>query len=486
MAGVSWADNGTILYERDADNALMQIPATGGEPRVVRSTAGGDTLIAWTHALPGSEAALVEICPTGNCGSGQLLTVIDLGTGEMSVLADEILRAWWVRGHIVYVRRDGTVWAAPFDLNSRAFTGAAVPLFENVATGLSFPEMVLGADGTLIYIEGEASAGDMGGRELIWVNREGEPRLVDPAMDAGVFQEAVLSPDGSRVAVIVGPPGPGAQLWVKELPTGPMTRLTDDPGYTRRPVWSVDGERVTYITDDSVTGAWHVRSIAADGSSLEPEIVYQAERPALEATYTPDGASLLLRLDGVDSGGADLAYLDLQTGQLDTLLASPYNEYAPTLSPDGRWMAYVSEVTGSPQVFVRPFGSVGGSAAGSRTQISAGDAACCPVWSPMGDEIFYSETGPNGVLWVADFDASGDAFRVTSRQELFPVANRVHAPNTNWRYHDTSTDGRELLMIGLAGFTAGSSPAAETPGRYILVQNWFTELERLLESARSR
>ena len=482
MAGVSWADDGTILYERDVDNALMQIPSTGGEPRVIRAPEGGDTLIAWTHALPGSESALVEICPTGNCGSAQLLTVVDIATGEFEVLADEILRAWWVEsGHVVYVRRDGTVWAVPFDLDTGRFDGAAVPLFENVSTGISFPEMVLGADGTLIYIEGEASTSTAGGRELIWVGRDGEFRPVDAGMDPGVFQEAVLSPDGDRIAVIVGPPGPGSQLWVKELPGGPMTRLTDDPGHTRRPVWTVDGERITYITEDSAgaEGA-HVRSIAADGSSLEPEIVVSPDRPVYEATYTPDGTGLLLRLGTVESGNADVAYLDLEAGRMDTILGSSYAEYAPTISPNGRWMAYVSDVTGAPQVFVRPF-----PAPGSRTQVSAGDAGCCPVWSPAGDELFFTDLG-TGRLWVAGL-ATGDSFRVESREELFQVQNRIHAPDGYGRYHDTSPDGEDLLMIGLAGFTAGSSPAAqETSGQYILVQNWFTELEAQLEAARSR
>ena len=486
MAGVSWADDGTILYERNNDNALMQIPATGGEPRVIRSPAGGDTLIAWTHPLPGSEAVLVEICPSGNCGTSQLLTVVETATGDLTVLADEVLRAWWVpTGHVVYVRRDGTVWAAPFDLDALAFDGPAVPLFENVATGLSFPEMALGADGTLIYIEGPASSASGGGREIVWVDREGTTRGI-PDMAPDLFQEAILSPAGDRLAVIQGPEGPGAQLWVKELPEGPLTRLTDDAGFTRRPAWSPDGEYIAYVTQDTGSvEAFHARRIAADGSSLEPEILLDVDQPVMEVRYTPDGRGLVVRLGAPEAGegSADVAYLELEAeGELEVLLGSSYAEYSPAISPDGRWLAYVSEVTGVPQVFVRPFRSAGG----SRTQISTGNAATAPVWSRQGDELFYTDIGGTGTLWVAAVDPEDEEFRVTSRQPLFQVQNRVYAPDLYGPFYDPGLDGRELVMVGLAGFSAGSDPEAETTGRYILVQNWFTELEAQLEAARRR
>ncbi|MGK7311458.1 MAG: protein kinase domain-containing protein [Candidatus Longimicrobiales bacterium M2_2A_002] len=485
MAGVSWADDGTILYERNQDNALMRIPSTGGEPGVIRAPAGGDTLIAWTQPLPGSRAVLVEMCPSGNCGTSQLLTVVELATGDFTVLADEVLRAWWVpTGHVVYVRRDGTVWAAPFDLGTLTFDGAAVPLFENVATGLSFPEMALGADGTLLYIEGPASSASGGGRELVWVTRDGTTRGI-PGMAPGLYQEAVLSPDGDRLAIIQGPEGPGAQLWVKELPEGPVTRLTDDPGYTRRPAWSPDGEYIAYVTQD--TGGvdqYHARRIAADGSSLEPETLLDADQPILEIEYTPDGEGVVVRLGVAETGtdNADVAYVDLAgSGEMEMLLGSSYAEYSPAVSPDGRWLAYVSEITGSAQVFVRPFRASGG----SRTQVSTGTAAAAPVWSRSGGEIFFVDFA-SGTLWVAAVDGGGEDFRVESRGPLFQVQNRVYAADLYSPMYDPGLDGQEFIMVGLAGFTSGSGPQAETTGRYILVQNWFTELEAQLEAARNR
>ena len=481
MAAVSWADDGTILYERDADNALMQIPAAGGEPRVVRTRTGGDTLLAWTHALPGSRAALVEICPSGNCGSGQLLAVIDLATGEETVLADEVLRAWWVEtGHVVYVRRDGSVWAAPFDLDDRTFTGNAIPLFENVATGLSYPEMVLGADGTLVYIEGEPNTSGAGGRRLFWVNRDGAGRSVDSEMEPAVFQQVALSPEGSRIAVIEGPVGPGSQLWVKELPAGPMTRLTNHPGLTWMPTWTPDGRQIAYVTEDTAQDELVIRIIAADGSSLESEVLYDPEGPVTMGRFTPDGRSLIVTLGDVRELEGDIARVDLETGRVDTLLASSFLEYDAKPSPDGRWLAYTSDVTGSAQVFVRPLGGTG-----ARTQVSSGEAGCCPVWSPEGDELYFTDIA-SGMLWVAGVDGTG-GFRVTSRDELFLVSGRVHAIGTGAPYHDTSVDGQELLMIGLAGFTPGSSADEAAEGqRYIMVQNWFTELESQIEAARSR
>ena len=482
MPALSWMDDGTLLYERDEDNALVRIPATGGEPEDVRVF--GDTLLAWSDPLPGSRAALLEICPSGNCPTSQLLVAIDLESGELTELMNEVLRAWWLAsGHVVFVRRDGTVAAAPFDPSALAFTGPAVPLFENVATGLSYPEMALGDDGTLVYIEGSAS-GAAGGRQLVWVNREGVARPLDPAMDPGLYQEAVLSPDGTRAAIIVGPEGPGSQLWVKELPAGPLTRLTDAPGSTLAPAWTPDGTRIAYIASDTTdgrTGALAL-TIAADGSSLEPEILLDHERDVLSVSYTPDGTGIVARLGQVTGGGeADLGYMEPgRNGEVEMLLESPYNEFAPAVSPDGRWLAYVSDVSGRLEVFVRPFGARGG----SRTQVSSGGGVG-PVWTPAGDELYYVNPD-TGVLWLAGVEADG-SFRVTSRAELYSLNNRGWVRDVFGRMFDVGPDGEEILLVFQAGAATGdASSVVEDESRYILVQNWFTELDAQLRAAEGR
>jgi serine/threonine protein kinase len=155
-------------------------------------------------------------------------------------------------------------------------------------------------------------------------------------------------------------------------------------------------------------------------------------------------------------------------------------EFAPAVSPDGRWLAYVSDVSGTLEVFVRPFADRGG----SRTQVSSGGGVG-PVWTPAGDELIYVEPAA-GMLWVAGVDAAG-TFRITSRDALFSLLNRAWARDVFGRMLDVGPDGQEILVVFLGGATsADATSVVEDPFRYIMVQNWFTELGAQMRAAERR
>ena len=386
MIALAWLDDGTILFELPG-NTLMRIPEAGGQAdTIVSYTEAGFEQFAYAGALPGSKGALVTLCPQA-CAGSIALGVLDLEADTTRLLMDEVVRGWYTpTGHIMYVRRDGAVFAAPFDLDALELTGPGIPLFEGVTVTVTSPEITVAWDGTVIYGEGAQRSA---GRSLVWVDRTGQATPVDPDMDVANYLTLALSSNDDRIAVTssgVGGSGEANQLWVKELPAGPLTRITTDSGWTRRPVWSADGRSISYVTDEN--GTFEARTIAADGSSSGAfEVLLQREAGVMEVFFSPDQETLLFR-EGAVTQSADIGFVDLTTDSVSAdMLGSEFIEFDVSLSPDGRWMAYGSNASGQAQVFVRPFPS-----ARSRVQVST-DGGYSPVWAHNGRELFFVERG---------------------------------------------------------------------------------------------
>jgi len=182
--------------------------------------------------------------------------------------------------------------------------------------------------------------------------------------------------------------------------------------------------------------------------------VFAFERPVFGVDFTPDGAGAVVRVGSATVGEGDLAYVDLSTGTVDaTLLDSPYNEFAVSLSPDGRWMTYVSDVSGRPEVFVRPFEN----RAGARTQIST-EGGVSPVWAHSGRELFFISSA-DAAVWAAALDTDGE-LRVVGRRMHFPVGRRVFTPDSNGRFFDVSSDDQRFVFP-----SSRDGPRATTPPR---------------------
>ncbi len=242
-----------------------------------------------------------------------------------------------------------------------------------------------------------------------------------------------------------------------------MTRLTTDEGWTRRPVWSRDGRTISYITN--APGEYEARTIAADGSSTSAfDVLLQRERGVLEIVFTPDGGGLVFREDGI-AANADIGFVDLTTDSVSEVLASDFVEGEVSLSPDGRWMAYVSNASGQAEVFVRPFPL----AARSRVQVST-NGGVNPVWAHNGRELFFVDD--DNWMSVATYTAES-TFIVQDRQRLFDTAPYFWEAN-GWRGFDVAGDDERFLMVALSGGTAG---AAEEAPKFVYIQNFWEELK---------
>ena len=287
-------------------------------------------------------------------------------------------------------------------------------------------------------------------------------------MAFGNYLMARLSSDNDRIAVTaigLEEGGTAPQLWVKELPAGPMTRLTTDSGWTRRPVWSTDGRRISYVTDAS--GQYEARTIAADGSSTGAfDVLFQTERAVYEVVFTPDEGGLLFREGSVNEEEADIGFLDLTTDSVSKVLASDFTELNMALSPDGRWMAYVSDASGQAEVFVRPFPLV----ARSRVQVST-NGGVDPVWAHNGRELFF--VGGDDWLSVAMYTAES-TFLVQDRQRLFDTGPYYWEGAGSIGF-DVAKDDERFLMVILAGGMVGS--AEDEAPTFVYIQNFWEELK---------
>jgi serine/threonine-protein kinase len=449
MIGLAWMDDGTILYEVE-NQTVVRIPELGGTP---------DTVAVWPDAqqlsfigpIEGSRGALVNLCPA-NCQAGVELHVIDLRAGETRLLLDDVIRAWALpTGHLMYVRGDRRVFAAPFDRRSLTLTGAAIPLFEGVDLLISTPELTVGADGTLMY---RTAAPTLGSREVVWVDRTGAVTPV--ALPLDLYDDVSVAPTGDRLAIsTVDGANPG--LWVKQLPDGPLTRITAAGDLGGRADWSSDGERLAFV--EASDEAWETRTDGSVGRTL----LLSDERGVREVQHLGEAGRYLVRVGtgptarlGVAEAGADSV----------TLLLDPdYSMRMGRVSPDGRWLAYVSVQSGTPQVYVRPFPDLNG-----QVQISTGEGYG-PVWNPSGRELFFHDAGVFSSVSYED----DPFFRVTGRTAFFTLSDlRFWAPGTEWRPIDVAPDGQRFVLLRSA---AQLGAAEEVASEIVLVEGFFTELE---------
>ena len=345
--------------------------------------------------------------------------------------------------------------AVPFDPDRLEVRGTAVPVVEGV---LQIPlsgaaQYSLSATGSLVYVPGGAEASQ---RRLVWVSRNGvEQPLAAPPRS---YRNPRLSPDGRRVAVGLEQPEP--QIWLYDFARETLARFTLEGDSNAYPVWTPDGKRIVFASHrNNWDLSWQLSWQLADGSG-GPEEFY-AGGGAQASSWSPDGkllaSSVLNPTTGYDIWVVKMGDTP-STAQ--PFLRTPFNEGAPQFSPDGRWLAYVSDASGRYEVYVQPYPGPGG-----KWQISA-DGGTEPMWNHNGRELFYR----SGNKMMAVEITTQPSFSAGKPKVLFSGEYQP-TPNMNSHY-DVSSDGQRFLMVK----TAGSAEAAPTQINVVL--NWFEELKQ--------
>jgi len=466
--GLAWLDNGTIAFT-DRGFGLSMVGQDGGARRRFDYIATAGMGVVSIGGLPGGRAAILGMCNWG-CPSA-LLFVADLATGKLDTLAAGGVRGWHLDdGRVVFVRLDGGVFAAPFDVRRRRFASDPVPVLDGIRTGDYTADMALSASGTLLYVPGPASGGSSLS-EVVYVTRDGHATLVDsgwtfvPSANGGTR----LSPDGRRLALAVQSSGT-EEVWIKQLDHGPFVRLTLE-GASVRPEWSADGRYVLYFGSGDASHS-DLRRRRADGTGTA-EVLAHPSRALWEVQPTRDTTKLIVRL-GIPKT-RDIYLWDRTRGTGDSAITplvadDRYEEASIGLSPDGRWLAYTSNESGRYEVYVRPFPDVNA----GRWQVS-GEGGTEPRWSHSGRELFYLRG--DGDL-VAVSVSPGPTFDPGSQRVLFPAGGFVS--NTAYTNYDITPDDRRFVFTRYVTAPGGS----EVANTAVLVQHWLSDLDMARAGAR--
>ncbi len=461
-AGASWGPDDAIVFTPTFTmSSLMRIPAAGGTPHKLTepNTPAKELMHRWPEVLPGGKAVVFVIGEPKDIGNYQesKIAVERLDTHERKILP--ILGTYpryAPSGHLLYVR-EGRIFAVPFDLDRLEVTGPPAPVLDGVAlyTGTGFAAYAVSRTGSLAYIPGSAVSSE---RLLAWVDRKNQIQpLAAPAKE---YLFPNLSPDGQRVAVAIGP-GFNTDVWVYDIPRRMLTRLTFD-GHSGFPVWSPDGKRIAYVTRPG--GEWEIRSKAADGSGAEETLLARQDLYLGPGSWSPDGKFLAYTSLSPDTG-LEVSVLPLEGERKPRPFAhTKFNECCPAFSPDGHWMAYMSNETGRNEVYVQPFPGPGG-----KWQVST-DGGGQPVWGRSGRELFYlnwNKVMSVSVITQPSFSASTPRLVADAPTPAPPLSSAGYA----------SPDGQRFLFVK-------ASEENVPPGEVRVVLNWSEELKRLVPPAK--
>jgi len=463
----AWLDDGTIVFAGRNNVHLFQVDAEGGPAREV--LAESDWVrqgIVRLEPLPRGRGVLFTSCAASPCSRGGLW-MLDLRRDTVLPLVDGVSSGWYLpTGHVLYGRPDGTVFAQRLDLDRLRLTGPAIPVLDGLATSKGIPALAASSAGTMLYAlrNGAAAASDFTS-SLVWVDRDGTVSTIDTDLALPGPEQAMLglslAPDGSRLALVQNTDR-GPQIFVRRMPDGPVSRLTFE-GWAARPVWSPDGRDLVYIQYRTGAPSVAVRR-RADGTGAVT-VVAEEQRAVQEALLSPDGEWVVYRTETASPGGGDILgrRLTVDTATVP-LVATAAQETAPSISPDGRWLAYTSNEDGDDEVFVRPWPDVND----GKWRVSR-EGGTEPQWSPNGRELFYRSG--NQDLIAAQVDGS-TTFHVGETRTLFSVSGYLTGPAHAG--YAVSRDGRRFVF--------GRQDFAQEPGtsRLILVRHWFTELRPLL------
>jgi eukaryotic-like serine/threonine-protein kinase len=437
-AGGSWGDDEQIVFTTGYSGLLM-VPARGGEVTTLLAPTAEESDYHNAHLLPGGAGVVFAVHLRGRAETplaiyrdGQKQILHGLPDGQLGYPAYD------PKGFLLFERgpRSAGVWAAPFSLDDQRVTGD--PFL--VAAGGEKPSV--DRSGNLLYQEARPHRA-----ELVWVDREG--RLLETLGEPMVWLNAPhLAPDGKRIA-FVATDSQGTDIFVRNLERGTTSRLTFTPDLEFSIRWSPGGDRVAFDTE----GAEHMLHVLEVDTGRPPVTIGAGARPV----WTPSGALLyeVFGARGIWTATPEATGEGWRTAQV---LDDPSDESAPTLSPDGRFMAFLADPSGRQEVYVTRFPSAEG-----RRQVSRGASFVNPVWSRRGDEIFYVDD--RGMMVAVPVQTAPELVRGAPQTLFEPPAWE----EAYWIF-DVDREGRRFLL---------TRPLSEEPrhARLIHVQGWLREFQ---------
>jgi serine/threonine protein kinase len=446
--GGSWSGDNKIMYG-DPARGVMRVSASGGTPELL-AKADPDPL-SYPQILPDGKSVILA--------SGEIqekVVVLSLKSGKLKELFQGDAPRYLPTGHIAFLDDRARLTVIPFDPSKLEVAGEAVPIIEDVLGPSGETQYAISESGTLVYMPMTETAWAASKRTLVWVDRNGkeEPLAASP----NAYADPAISPDGTKIALGILSVS-NTDIWIWDLIRKNLTKLILDPGGMGDPLWTPDGKQIVFSKRHAGKNAIYWKS--ADGTGKEEPFSSPAERPIWAASWADNGKTLVLDETGTS---ANIGMVSTEGDRKwKPLLEEKYNESMPKISPDGRWLAYVSDESGQREVYVCPFPEVNA----GKWQVSVGGGVF-PLWSPDRQELFYV----NGDKIMAVSVKTDPTFSSESPRILFKGTYAFVFGVSQW---DISRDGKRFLMM------KGAEPSASTatgPRRINIVVNWFEELRQ--------
>jgi serine/threonine-protein kinase len=466
--GAAWGPDGNLIATLNGASGLVRVREVGGPPVPLTKLSPGETSHRWPQVLPGGQAVLFTISGNNFNFDEASVAVASLKDGTHKILQRGASYGRYVSasdgtGYLTFVNH-GALFAVPFDLQTVEVHGTPVPLLDDVgySSNIGHALMDFSRDGSLVYRSYVGS----GNRVVQWLDAAGKTESLLSKPDAYIFPR--LSPDGQRLA-IVATQGGSQDLWVYDVRGGRFSRLTVGVGTAFGPTWTPDGQ---YILYQGVGGMFWTRS---DGGS-QPQQLTQSTDLQYPSSVAPDGKRFRLAfVDLSPETGYDLWTVSiendgarLKAGTPEKFAVTSADERTPSFSPDGRWIAYASNETGTFQIYVKAFPDTGG----SWPITSSGGVY--PVFSPNGRDLFYRTE--DGRVMVASYVVKDNAFAVDPPRAF---SEKRLANLLLFGSYDVSSDGR------IAGLFPLEEPQSErTQNHVTFLLNYADEIRRRVGTGR--
>ncbi len=453
--GGSWGNSGAIIFAATRVSPILRVPAEGGEPVAIAqavhgSEQPGTVSKRWPQFLPDGEHFLYMNAPNGACSEQNELRYASVDGKQDVSLVRTCSSAAFAHGHLLYWR-DGNLVAQPFDPRRGVLSGVPSAIVEHADFQplFSIAEFSVSTEGKLIYIVGDAVLNN----QLLWYDRTG--KMLGTLGEHDNYKSVSISRDGSRVVTDTTSAKESRVRILDSRGTRTLTTLPNGDGGA--PTWSPDGRHIYFTSRANGPQDIYVR--AADGSGEAKEVLKFDKNlaGAFFLAVSPDGNFLAyMYIDPTTN--LDIYTVALTSGDRkpQPFLHSAAAETAPAFSPDGRWLAYESNISGRNEVYITPFPS-----GGAQLQVSTNGGER-PVWRHDGKEIYYREVLR---MKAVEVNAKAGSLELSPPTALFELA----AGNLSGRYYDVAPNGRFLL---------NTSPRTARAQTFSLIVNWPARLKK--------
>ena len=459
VSGAWSRDGGTIIFSRGVSSGLYRVPAAGGTPvqLTVVDQSRNEIEHLWPYFLPDGRHFIFLVRNAQPENSGVYVGSLDSKDTKLLVQVHSSA-VYAPPGYLLFVR-DTTLMAQPFNADALDIQGDAFPVAEQaVRNPIIGRAMFSVSDNGLLVMR----TGTLVSNQLIWFDRTG--KQLGAVTPPGTYSGLVLSPDGKQVAVsrVDVQTATAFDIWLIDIARGTQMRLTTDPASDTFPSWSPNGDRIIFVSTRN--GASTIYQKPSNGSSPE-EPLFSSPELKYNPTWSPDGQSIVFAQLNAKTN-ADLYLMSAQGDKkLEPFLQTNFIEAQARFSPNGRWIAYVSNETGQFEVYVAAFPLAGG-----KVPISIGGGSQ-PHWRADGRELYYY--APNRKLVAVEVSSDGPTFQVGVSQALFDIRiggmglDQIFPGNS---YYTPARDGTRFLVP--------SVPESPVPQPINVIVDWHADSKK--------